>query len=139
MGDVEEQLAFERRYMRFIRLDDWLLESSKFYRWTRTRTTMREGRRLPERVPIEKSVANLEAMIELATEHQARVFLLSFWKKVGGRPRRQGAIASAAAAHGLPMVTYDGPRFDYVHPTVEGHRALAEEIAAEMERAGYLQ
>ena len=139
MGDVEEQIATERRYMPFIRLDDWLLDNSKFYRWTRTRTTMRVGRKLPERVPIEKSVANLDAMIDLATAREARVFLLSFWKKVGGRPRRQGAITATAAARELPLVTYDGPRIDYVHPTAEGHAALAAEIAAELERAGYLR
>jgi lysophospholipase L1-like esterase len=136
-GDVERQIDFERRWMRFIELDDYLLLHSRLYRWVRYRTAGANREAREERVPLPKHVANVRSMVDLATAHRVRVVLLNFW--LPSHPLWYRAVHRVARERAVPIVDYDGPRLDVVHPTAEGDRLLAEQIYAAMERAGYLE
>ena len=136
-GDVEKQIAVEKRLMPLMLLDDRLLIDSKLYRWLRYRSV---GKRpnLGERVPRRKYVENLEAMIGRATEYGARALLINFWTRAN-RPVWHDSVSLVAERSRVPMVVYDDSRIDLVHPTVEGHRWLAERIVSTMAEAGYLK
>lgn len=156
LGDVEEQIAFERRFLPLMRLDDLLLQRSLFYRWMRWRTAPveagddagsmpaqksdRERRNtLGPRVPLTKYVANLDEIARSARDQGARLVLLSFWPESGGRGGRRMALQIVADKWDIPLLVYEGERFDLVHPTVDGYRRLAERIAAELEARGDLK
>lgn len=136
-GDVEQQIDFERRWMRFIELDDYLLLHSRLYRWLRYRTADENRKARGERVPLPKHVANLRSMLDLATARRVRVVLLNFWQPT--HPLWYRAIHRIARERALPIVDYDGARIDVVHPTAEGYRLLAEKILAAMQGAKYLE
>jgi lysophospholipase L1-like esterase len=138
-GDVVEQIENERRYAPIIRLDDWLLLHSVFYRWVRTASNRsRPAERLVPRVDLEQSRRNLDAMTALAAERGAKVVFVSFIGGGHGDGHHASAIARAAADHDAPLIVYEGPRLDVVHPTAEGYRWLAEQIARAIEERGWL-
>lgn len=138
LGDVVEQIETENRLRHLIRLDDWLLSRSHFYRWARWRGHERAAdASRPFRVSRERLRANLEEMIRLAREGGAQVILVNFLRPanvLGHSP----AIEEAAADHQVPMIVYEGERLDIVHPTAAGYRWLAERLAATIDEHGYL-
>jgi len=131
IGDIEVQLARERRLRALLRLDDFLLTSSTFYRWARWRENA-VAPALPPRVPVDRYRANMLEIIRLARSRDARVILLDFWDPAD--PYGE-ALAGVVAETGVPVLPYRGPRLDVIHPTREGYRmivdALLEKIATE--------
>jgi lysophospholipase L1-like esterase len=155
VGDIEQQIEYERRHPMLVRLDDWLLASSRLYVWMRWKRSglaadgeeasgppkvsgLKPGGPGP-RVSLEKYVTNLEEMVKLARDHGADPILLSFWPEEGARVGRRVALEVVADKWDVPLIVYDGERLDIVHPTAEGYRRLAARIAAELEARGDLQ
>jgi len=138
-GDIRRQIAMENRSFRILQLDDWLLLHSRFYRWARNRTAgSRTGREpLEPRLPPPETAANLDRMAALATERGVPIIFLNF-QQPGQQQQQQDLLAAVAERWQAPLITYEGPRLDVVHPTREGDRWLAERIAATLAQRGYL-
>jgi acyl-CoA thioesterase-1 len=96
----------------------------------------------------ETIVANLDAMIDAAAARGAKVVLMA-----APRPSALGALTRFTAAsfyrdlaqrravplveRALPSVLSESSlRLDALHPTAEGHRALAERTAEELAASG---
>jgi lysophospholipase L1-like esterase len=47
-------------------------------------------------------------------------------------------LAAVSRELALPLVVYEGPRIDVVHPTPDGYRTLAQEVLATMRKEGYV-
>ncbi len=144
-GDVEVQLARMKRWSPLLRLDDLLIDFSAFYRWARWTGDQKYSWNGPARVAPEKYRHNLTQIVELSRTHGSKVLLLTF----GGLPGKEAARpadgqpyaeATQAVADelALPVLAYDGPRLDIVHPTAVGYRKLAGEIARKLEETGYI-
>jgi lysophospholipase L1-like esterase len=59
--------------------------------------------------------------------------LISFWHpEVVEVDYRDAMIDVATELLDVPLVTFQGPRIDVVHPAAEGYRLLAEAIAARL-------
>ncbi len=127
-GDVEAQIASERRLMPLLQLDDLLLRHSTLYRWTRWRASGGSKPSGAVRVTPEGYAHNLRAMIEAARAQGSHVLVLDFWHPLTHRRTYRDALAGTVEAMRVPLVTYDGPRLDVVHPTAAGYRMLATEI-----------
>ena len=138
--DVERQLDTPPPSPLVVAADDFLLEHSQLYRWVEGLVAQRAGGGvLPpmrrHKVPPDHYEANLRRIVQVARAGGARVALIDW----GVGPRGyHDALARVAADEHLPVVRYDGPRMDLIHPTVEGHHALAEQLYAALDRAGYL-
>ena len=106
------------------------------------------GNDLLARVPPTEIVANLDAMIDTARSHGARVALMA-----APQPSAVGMLTGLSAAgfyrelaqrrkiilieKALPAVLSNASlKIDALHPNVDGHRALAERAAAELAEAG---
>jgi lysophospholipase L1-like esterase len=128
-GDVEAQIARERAWMTVLRADDFLLNHSPIYRWTRWRAEAAASRRREPRVSVESYARNLRRMVEIGRESGAKVMLLSFWGPYVPEQDYRKALIAVAKDLGVPLVTYEGERIDAVHPTVAGYEDLAKRIA----------
>jgi lysophospholipase L1-like esterase len=138
-GDVEAQIARERALATALEVDDFLLSHSSLYRWTRWQVAKRQPRKQGVRVTAAKYRANLEAMVDLGRRHGARVMLLSFWPPAAPETEYRDAVAEVAADRQVPLISYRGPLIDVVHPTAEGYRLLAGEIAARLVAEGFVR
>jgi lysophospholipase L1-like esterase len=140
-GEIGAALARNRTLLPLLRLDDFLMEWSLFYRWARYRPPGEST--FPTstaRVTAEQYERNLTEMIRLVREQGSRPVLVSFLQ-----PRRGLAFGPYVQAERrverdtqVPVVGYDGPRVDVVHPTPEGYRAFVDALVKEMDAAGYL-
>src|SRR5262249_17063350 len=74
-GDIEEQLAAERRLRPLILVDDFLLQHSRAYFYARRRT-MVARRDPPQRVDPTRFEQHLEDMVELARANSAHAMAL---------------------------------------------------------------
>jgi lysophospholipase L1-like esterase len=138
-GDVEQQIAHERRWMPLLRLDDFLLDWSRLYRWARWQAAGGAKPTGAVRVTPEGYMRNIGTMVDLVRAHGAHPLLLSFWApQTINQDYRQALILAADVAQ-VPLITYDGPLIDVVHPTVEGHRLLAGMIDDTMRAQGWVQ
>ncbi len=65
--------------------------------------------------------------------------MLSFWQP--GTPAREHSRALADVAHlyATPLLVYEGPRIDLVHPTAEGYARFATRIADRLVAEGYVR
>jgi lysophospholipase L1-like esterase len=134
-GDVEEQLAAERRLPPLMLVDDFLFQHSRAYAYARRR--MMAARRDPrQRVDPIRFEQHLEEMVKLARADGAHTMALSFSGTQSG-PYGE-ALTSVTTRLATPLVTYQGPRFDVVHPTAEGYRALAALILERLEQEGWV-
>ena len=138
-GEVEHQIANERRLMPVLKLDDLLLVHSTLYRWARWNASGGNKPTGAVRVTPEGYARNLRAMVELARAQGAHVLLLNFWHPLTKDAAYRDALIDAAAALQAPLVTYDGPLIDVVHPTAEGYRLLAAEIDKTLRAEGWVR
>jgi lysophospholipase L1-like esterase len=138
-GDAAEQFAREQWLMPLIRLDDFLVEYSTAYRWARWQGDQREAEKqaLPVRVPLDAYRRNLVEMVELVRSRGARVLFINFAQPGPVMSSYRAAFEQTAEALGIPLLTYTGPRIDYVHPTAEGDRMLAGQLLDQMQTAGF--
>ncbi len=140
-GDIEQQMARAQLTTPFLVLDDTLIDYSRFYRWLRWHAAAKDDNTLPVRVSPEQYQRNLRAMIDAARTAGAKVVVLNFWSPMGAENRRPYRLALSAAAEesDTPVVRYDGPKLDLVHPTVQGYGMLAEAVAAQLIESGFVQ
>jgi lysophospholipase L1-like esterase len=136
-GDVERQLRWERVFLPLLRLDDLLLRKSHLWSWARWKEEMKAQEQRDPRVTAEGYRDNVDAMVDVAREHGARVLLLSLWGEYQTGPYRQ-ALYDVARAKNVPMVQYAGPKLDIVHPTAQGYDAFATKILLRLVYEGYL-
>ena len=139
-GDVEDQLARERLWMPVLRLDDYLLNRSQTYRWVRW--TALRGRRqdqTPRATPA-KYKQNMTQLVDLARQRGARTMFVAFWHqgKLIQRDYQDQLVTVGSDLH-VPIVWYEGPRIDVVHPTAEGYAILARAIFDRLEQEGFLR
>jgi lysophospholipase L1-like esterase len=142
IGDDEARLARGRLLMPLLHLNDFLLERSALYRWTRWQVRTAGPRDLGYRVTPERYDRNLRAMVALLRAHGARPILLDFFTRpLTQAPERRFPETLAAVSRDLdvPLVVYEGPRLDIVHPTAQGYALLAAQIRDAIDRAGYLR
>ena len=137
-GDVEKRLARERAFMPLLRFDDYLLETSRLYRWVRWQGDRSSPEVLPPRVPPEKYQRNLARIAELSREHGAKAVILSFWNPLGPSKDYRTAVREVAVRLRVPVVTYEGPRIDVVHPTAAGYEGLARRIFERLQQEEYV-
>jgi lysophospholipase L1-like esterase len=141
IGDDEARLARERRWLPLLRVNDVLLERSTLYRWLRWKASKVAPPKLGYRVAPERYGENLREMIRLVRAHGGQAALLDFFAHpVADTPEQRfpETLAAVAAELDVPLVVYDGPRLDLVHPTREGYEMLAAKIVAALEEKGYL-
>jgi len=138
IGDLQERLASARRWMPLYTVDDYLLDASTFYRWARWQTHNPGGPGRPPQVPLPDFARNTTEMIDTARQHGARIVLLRFAQSGPLQDMYRDRLAEIATQQGVPMVTYEGPRIDLVHPTAAGYRQLAELLLARLRAEGYV-
>lgn len=137
-GDVETQLARYRRFRRVILADDFLVEHSTLYHWLRGKMIARASRTLPVSATPDQYGEHLARIAALVTEHGARLLMLNFLgPPLPDRPYPDALFRFTRDA-GIPLVTYEGPTLDIVHPTADGDRVLAARILARLEAEGYV-
>ena len=135
-GDVIAALDWQRRMMPLLRLDDALIESSRLWRWLRVQTLRPPSPGLPLRSTPEEFGDNLRAIVTLARGAGAKPVLLRFLHEQSPQRAHIEALEAAARDLGVPLVVYDGPRLDVVHPTREGHRGLAVQLRGRLLESG---
>ncbi len=138
-GDVEEDLAVQKRMLPLVMLDDFLLTHSALWRLVRT-LVRGEGPRpeQPLRVSPEKFKENLTRIVALIRERGARPLLLSFSGPPNPKNGYARAMGEIAAEQNVPLVVYSGPRIDVVHPSADGYGQLASKILTRLEGEGYV-
>jgi lysophospholipase L1-like esterase len=137
-GDVERQLRWEHVLIPLLRLDDLLLRKSRLWGWARWKGEMKGQQERDPRVTPERYRRNLTSMVETARQNGARVLLLSLWGEYEtGRYRE--ALFGVAAEKGVPILQYDGPRLDVIHPTVEGYEAFSTNILVRLVYEGWVR
>lgn len=137
-GNVEAALAWNRRFLPLVRLDDSLIHHSSFWRWASLQRRRAFGEEEPQAMSLDDYRRNLTGIVELARAHGARVLMLVFAVQHPLWEERSRAALEQATALGVPALRYSGPTLDAVHPTKEGYAALAREILARLEAEGYL-
>jgi lysophospholipase L1-like esterase len=138
-GDAAERLARQQWLMPLILLDDFLIEHSAAYRWSRWQGD-RHGaaaQTLPVRVPLDAYKRNLVEMVELARGKGARVLFVNFAQPGPLMSSYRTAFEQTAEALGVPLLSYTGPRLDYVHPSADGDRMLAGQLFERMQADGF--
>jgi lysophospholipase L1-like esterase len=137
-GDVERQLRWEALAVPLLRLDDLLLRKSHLWSWARWRGEMKAQEEREPRVPPEGYRRNVAAMVDVARQHEAGVLLLSLWGEYETGPYRQG-LFDVARERGVPIIQYEGPRLDVVHPSPAGYEDFATKIVLRLVYEGYVR
>jgi lysophospholipase L1-like esterase len=137
-GDVVAALAWQRRMMPLLRLDDALLDSSRLWRWARHVTLRPPSPTLPLRSSPAQYGENLREIVMLSRAAGAHVVLLSFWGERSPQREHMAALDAVARELDVPLITYTGPRLDVVHPTREGYVGLAEQVRSRLGDMGVL-
>ena len=137
-GDVVEQIATERRLMPLLKMDDLLLSISTLYRWARWNASGGNQPHGAVRVTAPDYAENLRQMVDLSRGQGAHVLLLSFWNPRDPHSEYPRVPIDTAAGLQVPLIAYHGPVLDAVHPTRDGYRALAAEIAARLQSEGWV-
>jgi lysophospholipase L1-like esterase len=137
-GDITTRIEKERDSLPFLRLDDFLLYQSYFWRWARSRWQVKhEVERLP-RVDVPRYADNLTGILDVARENRAEAMLVDFLGPHGTAKTYSNAMQRVSEERDTPMLVYRGPRIDVVHPTREGYRFLAAQIVDRLVAAGYI-
>ncbi|HWP64990.1 MAG TPA: GDSL-type esterase/lipase family protein [Candidatus Limnocylindria bacterium] len=138
-GDVRASLAWQRRIMPLLRLDDALLDHSRLWRWVRHETLRPPPPDLPLRSTPAQYGADIREIVRLAREAGAQPVLLDFLHPASPQRAHVAALHAAARELDVPLVVYDGPRLDVVHPTRDGYAWLAGELERVLAAVGALQ
>jgi lysophospholipase L1-like esterase len=137
-GDVSASLAWQRRIMPLLRLDDTLLDWSRLWRWARIKTLRPPSPGAPLRSSPEQYGENIREIVRLSREAGARIVLIDFLAPNSPQREHVAALHGAAEELGVPLIVYDGPRLDVIHPTAEGDLWLAAEVERRLTEAGAL-
>ncbi len=138
-GNIEAALAWNRRALPLIRLDDFLVRHSRFWRWSRVQLHQAFGGEQPQRMSHEDYRRNVTGIVEQAQTHGARALMIVFAVQNPDWEPNSRAALELAATLGVPVIRYSGPtHFDRVHPTKQGNAALAAEILERLAAEGYL-
>ena len=137
-GDIESELRRASVSAPILAFDDYLLQRSTIWRGVRLGLFQHE-RRLdqPPRVSADKYRRNFTEMIELVRRHGAQLVLVDLTHKAPDQAYPE-ALAALSREFSVPLVVYDGPRVDVVHPTVPGYGLLARQLLAVMREQHYL-
>jgi lysophospholipase L1-like esterase len=137
-GDIESELRRASVSAPILAVDDYLLQRSTIWRGVRLGLFHHE-RRLdqPPRVSADKYRRNFMEMIELVRRHGAQLVLVDLTHKVPDQAYPQ-ALEDLSREFSVPLVVYDGPRVDVVHPTVPGYGILARQLLVVMREQHYL-
>jgi lysophospholipase L1-like esterase len=138
-GDVIASLERQRRMMLLLRLDDALLDSSRLWRWLRVKTLRPPSPTLPLRSTPVQYGENLREIVELARAAGAQPILLDFFAPNSPQREHMAALEAAARDLGVPLLVYEGPRLDVVHPTREGYREFAAQLRRHLLETGVLE
>jgi lysophospholipase L1-like esterase len=133
-GDMAEQIAREAKVLPLLQLDDWLLDNSRAYKWARWHVWYRQGPSLQLRVAATKYEDNLRHIATLARDHGSAILFIGF----RAPPTHGAAYAKVAEELTVPLIRYEGPLMDEVHPTAEGYRSLAVQIYERLAGDGLL-
>jgi lysophospholipase L1-like esterase len=135
-GDVRDALAWQRRMLPLLRLDDALIDSSRLWRWLRWMTLRPPPPDLPLRSSAAQYEATLRGIVAESRAQGAQPLLLSFFGAESPQRGHIAALDTVSRDLGVPLITYDGPRFDVVHPTPEGYARLSRQIAQRLYDTG---
>jgi len=140
--DAGEQLAETTPPAFAIAIHEFLLLHSHVYRWVQAWVSANEGppsedRQRPHRVPPEQFEDNMRRIAELARDAGSRLVFIDW--NVPAMAEYRERIGRVARDLDVPVVTYDGPRSDPIHPTAEGDAALAERILEVLTTTGLLE
>jgi hypothetical protein len=80
----------------------------------------------------------MREIVRLAREAGAQPLLIDFLDRDSPQREHVAALHGAAEELGVPLIVYDGPRFDVVHPTPEGYVWLAAEVERRLAETGAL-
>lgn len=135
LGDIENALRWQRRLMPVLYVDDLAMRGSMLWRWLRASLTPTPPADTPPRVPPDRYDRNLREIVRLTRDQGGQAVLVFFatddseyWEPVSAVSRDLG----------VPLVMYEGPRLDLVHPTREGYQRLAKDLLDRMTEAGYV-
>ena len=137
--DAAAQLAAPLPPAPVVAVHDFLLARSRLFRWTHGRLAAAWPgyvEKQAHRVLPDQYESNLRAIAELLRAHGTDLVLIDWGvdPKNEYRPR----LARVARDVGAPLVVYDGPRFDLIHPTAAGNAGLAKRLLATLDAAGHL-
>jgi lysophospholipase L1-like esterase len=135
-GDVRTSLEWQRRLMPLLRLDDALLDWSRLWRWMRIKTLRPPSPDAPVRSSPADFGENIHEIVRLARGAGAQVVLIDFLDRNSPQREHIAALHGAAEELGVPLIAYEGPRIDVVHPTAEGYVWLAGEVERRLAETG---
>jgi lysophospholipase L1-like esterase len=127
VGDIGVALERQRRQLVASRADAFLMGRSVFYRWLRWQGAPAQ-QELGPRVTPEGYRRNLEEIVGLLQARGVGAVLVDFLTSLD-QPGYRSALAAVARERGVPLVGYEGPTFDRIHPTALGYAALARRLA----------
>jgi lysophospholipase L1-like esterase len=138
-GDDERRLAQNRVLMPLLLVDDFFTANFRFYRWARYGMAVRDKRSgdQAKRVPPDKFRHNLGEIVRLSREHDAKIMLLNF-TELTRQQAYKTALLEVSSQLNVPLLFYQGPKFDVVHPKPEGYRAFVPRILERLEQEGWL-
>jgi lysophospholipase L1-like esterase len=138
-GQLEQdELLWARRLLPLLRLNDWLVYHSAFWRWAWLKRRARIPKSEFPRVPLEEYRRVLGETADLASGAGARPLILVFLAEGSGVGAYGEAAEAVARERHIPFLRYQGPRMDFVHPTREGYAALAAALLDGLIAAGDL-
>jgi lysophospholipase L1-like esterase len=132
-GDIEHALAWQRRLMPLLAVDDLAMRGSALWRWLRARLMPTPPPDTPPRVSPERYAHNLREMVRLTRAQGGQAMLVFF---ATPESNYWPAVSAVSRDEAVPMVVYEGPRIDLVHPTREGYRTLAETLRDRLTETG---
>ena len=135
-GEVRAALAWQRRMMPLLRLDDWLLDWSRLWRWLRIKTARPMPPDAPLRSSPEQYGENIREIVRLARAAGAQPMLIDFLARNSPQHEYLAAVRTAAEELDVPLITYDGPRLDVIHPTADGLIWVAAEVERRLAEIG---
>lgn len=126
--DAAQRLAAPLPPRFLLAAHEQLLAHSRFYRWVQGWLGARDqpGDEQRHSVPPDRYEENLRAIARLAGSLGARVVFLD-WESSHAEHRAR--LARVARDVGAPVILYEGPRLDLIHPTAATNAAVAERLA----------